>query len=576
MAAGAESHLGSSPGFPARRAALKRARPPYKVQAAFTSPSPPLRHPPLARRRRPGARAARSACARAPRPGPGPAPRDRRSGAPPLRWRARGGMSRKKKKGGGGGGGGAGPHGGAAQHGGGGAAPRGSVAAASASASASAPAAPTAAPPRAPMTAPASSASAAPPPPRPGPQEFELTGPARRSSGGGAARAARAALRNLLVLALAVGGLIALTRWREAQEVDPVSAAVDHLNDTLKAKLVGAGGWRGGRLGDRALGCVHGGSGLAAAGQPSLRSRLTRPTRPAPPCRMCRCQISPRSTSLTPGRPSTSLSSASWWAGRSGGGAGVEGRGFPQPGLGGAQSRHRAEPAGALTAPAAPTTQNISLPDTDALPDIVSSVIRARTPAPPAPPAPPPHPLPPTPLPPIDQNISLPDIDALPDLVDSVILGLNVSNAINAISAPFAAGAPGALRPGQLAAKRGLRAKHPVVIIPGARGGSAGREQGGAGRLGGRGGLQSDGRASRCQPCTRVTRARARRRLCHQRPRAVGGPALRGGVLPPVAVGRRQLQHGALAALRQGLLVRRAACAPAAVQTTCRGLSLPH
>jgi hypothetical protein len=73
------------------------------------------------------------------------------------------------------------------------------------------------------------------------------------------------------------------------------------------------------------------------------------------------------------------------------------------------------------------------------------------------------HPLP------RPQNISLPDIDALPDLVDSVILGLNVTNAFNAISAPFQGAAPGAPRPGQLAAKRGLRAKHPIVIIPGGR-----------------------------------------------------------------------------------------------------------
>jgi len=54
------------------------------------------------------------------------------------------------------------------------------------------------------------------------------------------------------------------------------------------------------------------------------------------------------------------------------------------------------------------------------------------------------------------------------------MLGLNVSGAITAISAPFGVGPNTPQRPGQAAAARGLRAKHPVVIVPGERMGGGG------------------------------------------------------------------------------------------------------
>lgn len=43
----------------------------------------------------------------------------------------------------------------------------------------------------------------------------------------------------------------------------------------------------------------------------------------------------------------------------------------------------------------------------------------------------------------------------------------NRPGAINAISGPFGGAASAVRRPGQAAAERGLRAKHPVVIVPG-------------------------------------------------------------------------------------------------------------
>ena len=82
-------------------------------------------------------------------------------------------------------------------------------------------------------------------------------------------------------------------------------------------------------------------------------------------------------------------------------------------------------------------------------------------------------------------NLSLPDVDAVSvsGLVDSLLLSLNAGAALSALGGPFAGaagggaagggpgGAAGAAgeprRPGQLAAARGLRARHPVVIVPG-------------------------------------------------------------------------------------------------------------
>jgi hypothetical protein len=57
------------------------------------------------------------------------------------------------------------------------------------------------------------------------------------------------------------------------------------------------------------------------------------------------------------------------------------------------------------------------------------------------------------------------------------MLGLNVSGAMNAFSAPFSIGPNAPQRPGQAAAARGLRAKHPVVIVPGGFWGRGGWSQ---------------------------------------------------------------------------------------------------
>jgi hypothetical protein len=67
----------------------------------------------------------------------------------------------------------------------------------------------------------------------------------------------------------------------------------------------------------------------------------------------------------------------------------------------------------------------------------------------------------------------LPDLDlveAWAKLNETITRRLNVSLPdFDSIGGPFggAGAAGGGVRPGQAAAKRGLRAKHPVVIVPG-------------------------------------------------------------------------------------------------------------